>query len=82
MQRGWMWMWNLWKGKWKPKACEEFIKNNKIVTNIPKYENLFIGNVMDKIEIARIFKENLKIRDRIKNQKATRYFQPAMGPSG
>ena len=37
---------------------------------------------MDKIEIARIFKENLKIRDRIKNQKATRYFQPAMGPSG
>ena len=75
MQRGWMWMWNLWKGKWKPKACEEFIKNNKIVTNIPKYENLFIGNVMDKIEIARIFKENLKIRDRIKKPNATRNVQ-------
>ena len=49
--------------------CEELTKNNKSEKNIPKYENLFNGNVKDKLEIARVFKENLKIRDKIRKSK-------------
>ena len=46
--------------------CKELTKNNNSKRNIPNYEKLFTGNVKDKLEIARIFIENIKIRDEIK----------------
>ena len=61
--------------------CEELTKYNKSGTNIPKYENIFIGNVKDKLEIARVFKEIWKSEIKLKNLKETRYFQPLMLPS-
>ena len=36
---------------------------------IPKYESLFYGNVNEKIEIARKFKQNMKIRENVKERK-------------
>ena len=44
--------------------CKEIFKlNNNKQIEIPKYEEIFNGNVHQKVIIARILKENLKIRD-------------------
>ena len=34
-----------------------------------KYDNLFNGKVNDQVEIARVFKENTEIKERILNKK-------------
>jgi hypothetical protein len=36
---------------------------------IPKYDKIFYGNVKEKIEIARKFKQNMKIRENVKENK-------------
>ena len=46
--------------------CEEIWKlreknHNKII----EYEKILTGNVMEMLEIARIFKENMKIKENI-----------------
>ena len=37
--------------------------------HIPKYESLFNGNVKEKIEIARQFKQNINMREKEKRVK-------------
>ena len=37
--------------------------------HIPKYESLFNGNVKEKIEIARQFKQNINMREKEKELK-------------
>ena len=41
--------------------CQFLIGKNEIVTYIPKYEDLFIGDIEEQIYASRIFKENYSI---------------------
>ena len=38
-------------------------------SNVPEYENIMNGNTKQKLEVARIFKENLKIHTDITKPK-------------
>ena len=50
-------------------TCIE-IRNMKSDTDsMIKYDNLFNGKVNDQVEIARVFKENTEIKERILNKK-------------
>ena len=42
---------------------------NSDTDNMIKYDNLFNGKVNDQVEIARVFKENTEIKERILNKK-------------
>jgi hypothetical protein len=37
--------------------------------NIPEYEKIMTGNVKEKLQVARIFKDNLKINEKFKKNK-------------
>ena len=43
--------------------CTKLLDMNKNIDKIPTYENIFDGNVMDQLEIAKIFKQNMEMRD-------------------
>ena len=43
--------------------CKKLLQMENKEKTIPKYESLFYGNVKEKIEIARQFKQNMKIRE-------------------
>ena len=46
--------------------CEEIWKlREKNYEKIIEYEKILTGNVMEKLEIAKIFKENMKIKENI-----------------
>ena len=46
-------------------VCEQIIKQKYISnTENPKYEKIFNGTVYDKVQIARIMRENIKIREK------------------
>ena len=46
--------------------CEEIWKlREKKYEKIIEYEKILTGNVMEMLEIARIFKENMKIKENI-----------------
>ena len=49
-------------------TCIE-IRNKKSDYKSIKYDNLFNGKVNDQVEIAREFKENTEIKERILNNK-------------
>ena len=47
--------------------CKQIWKmKKKIDSNIPNYEEILWGNVMQKLKVARILKENMKIREQYK----------------
>ena len=47
--------------------CNEIWKfKDKKKENIPKYENIINGSVKEKIEIAKLFNENMKILEKVK----------------
>ena len=47
--------------------CKEIWKiKDKSDENIPSYDKIMKGNVRDKIEVARIFQENIKIQENLK----------------
>ena len=43
--------------------CKNLLKLNMEVTNIPKYDKLFEGTVKEQLEIARLFNQNMSIRE-------------------
>ena len=43
--------------------CKNLLKMNMEVTNIPKYDKLFEGTVKEQLEIARLFNQNMSIRE-------------------
>ena len=43
--------------------CEEILKRNKELKDLIVYENIFEGNVNEQIYIAKIFQENMKIKE-------------------
>ena len=47
--------------------CKELIKLNKEIKEIPIYEKIFEGDVSQQIYIAKVFKENMQIKE--KNMK-------------
>ena len=50
--------------------CEELLKWNKEIVEKPVYEKIFEGNVGQQIYIAKIFKENMHIKEKMmKNEK-------------
>ena len=49
--------------------CKELLHMENKEKTIPKYESLFFGNVKEKIEIARQFKQNMKIRENVIERK-------------
>jgi hypothetical protein len=51
-------------------SCEEiWNKRKESFSNVPEYENIMNGNTHQKLEVARIFKENLKIHTKISKPK-------------
>ena len=46
--------------------CKEIQKKQQNIRYNPEYEKLFHGNLNDKIEIAKTFKENMDIRESIR----------------
>ena len=52
-------------------TCDEiWEKRGKIKENIPKYEQIMTGNRKEKILVANIFKENLRILEQHQNQNS------------
>ena len=49
--------------------CQILKNMNKEYEEIPEYEKLFIGSVKDQLIIAKVFKENMKILESIKDKK-------------
>ena len=49
--------------------CKELLDMENKEKTILKYEGLFYGNVKEKIEIARKFKQNMKIRENVRERK-------------
>ena len=49
--------------------CKELLQMENNEKNVPEYEKLFNGNVKEKIEIARKFKQNMKIRENVMKRK-------------
>lgn len=50
--------------------CKEILKRNKDLKEIPVYEKIFEGNISQQINIAKIFKENMQIKEKMmKNEK-------------
>ena len=45
--------------------CTKLLSMNTEITEMPKYEKLFDGNVSDQVKIARRFKENMKIKENL-----------------
>ena len=43
--------------------CRKLLDMNKNIDKIPTYEKIFDGNVKDQLEIAKIFKQNMEMRD-------------------
>ena len=43
--------------------CEEILKRNKELKEYPVYEKIFEGNVNEQIYIAKIFQENMQIKE-------------------
>ena len=41
--------------------CEEILKMKNSAVERPKFEEIMTGDVHEKIKVARLFKENLKI---------------------
>ena len=41
--------------------CKYLVGKNEILTYIPKYEDIFIGDIEEQIYASRIFKENFQI---------------------
>ena len=66
--------------------CKEILKQKNFKqSEIPKYQEIFNGNVHKKVIVARIFKENLEIRDlkpswRKKNENELATFIFLFGP--
>ena len=45
--------------------CDDIWKlKNQSKTEIPKFEEIIYGNIQQKVKVTRIFKENMKIRER------------------
>ena len=50
--------------------CTDIVSMNKQINELPKYDDIFDGNVFQQVNIARIFKQNINIRENIiKNVK-------------
>ena len=45
--------------------CPTLLSMNKEAKEIPKYENLFEGTICDQIKIARLFKQNMTIKENL-----------------
>ena len=43
--------------------CEELQSRNEEIYKSLKFENIFDGNVKEQLKIARIFKQNMKIKE-------------------
>ena len=46
-------------------TCKEILKNKKDDAKLPEYKKILEGNAKSQLEIANIFKENMKIRNEI-----------------
>ena len=45
--------------------CRELLKRNKDIKENPVYEKIFEGNISQQINIAKIFKENMQIKEKM-----------------
>ena len=43
--------------------CTKLLNMKEKIDKIPPYEKIFDGNVKDQMEIAKIFKQNMEMRD-------------------
>ena len=49
--------------------CAKCVRTGELVTNIPRYENLFSEKLEKKVRIARILKKKLQERKKILKEK-------------
>ena len=49
--------------------CEELLKRNEEVVLVPVYGKIFNGNVKEQVQIARIFQQNMNIKDKMKDER-------------
>lgn len=48
--------------------CKEIWKHNEEVHEVPEYNKIFEGNVKEQVEIARMFKRLMKIKEKLKKE--------------
>ena len=48
--------------------CREILKHKKTNINPPDYDDLSNGNLKNQLEIAKIFIENMKIKENLKER--------------
>ena len=49
--------------------CEEFIKRNEEVVLVSVYGKIFNGNVKEQVQVARMFQQNMNIKDKMKDER-------------